>query len=294
MKVDDLVREMSNSGVLGAGKLGRAVDIFEEMIRNKDCKVFMGVAGAMVPGGMKEIFMDMINNKIIDVLVITGANLTHDLIEALGFNHFQGDSNVDDAELNKKGFDRIYNIYMPNDAYKKLEDFIDSIFDELSKTKTVKEFLWTIGKHSPKDSILNACYKNKIPVFCPAISNSGIGLMIWGNLMKNKTINVNAFEDLKEILDIAWTCKKAGVFYIGGGEPKNYIQQAMQFTKGASYGIQITMDRPEPGGSSGAPLREGVSWGKIQSKGKYIDVICDATIALPIILSAVKDRINFK
>jgi len=127
-------------------------------------------------------------------------------------------------------------------------------------------------------------------VFCPAIADSGIGLMIWNNIAKGKKTDINAFEDMKEILDIAWTCKKAGVIYIGGGVPKNYIQQAMQFSKGANYGVQITMDRPEPGGSSGAELKEGISWGKMDSKGRFVDVICDATIALPIIYSFLKQK----
>lgn len=111
--------------------------------------------------------------------------------------------------------------------------------------------------------------------------------MIWGNLAKGKSCNVKAFDDLKEILDIAWTCKKSGVIYLGGGVPKNYIQQAMQFSKGASYGVQITMDRPEPGGSSGAELREGISWGKLKNKAAFVNVICDITIALPIIYSSI-------
>jgi deoxyhypusine synthase len=152
--------------------------------------------------------------------------------------------------------------------------------------------LWKLGSLlDKKDSILRVCYEKKIPIFCPAISDSGIGLMIWGNLAKGKTTNVNAFEDLKEILDIAWTCKKSGIIYVGGGVPKNYIQQAMQFTKGASYGVQIKVDRAEYGGSSGADLKEGISWGKMNDKAKFVDLICDATIALPIIVSSLKDRI---
>ena len=94
------------------------------------------------------------------------------------------------------------------------------------------------------------------------------------------------------MMKLSWTAKKTGVIYLGGGVPKNYIQQAMQFSKGATYGIQITMDRPEPGGSSGAELREGISWGKMQEQGQFVDVICDTTIALPLIWAAVKDKVS--
>ncbi len=292
MKVNELVKEMASSNVFGAGRLAKSVDIAERMIKDKQCKVFFGLAGAMVPGGMKNIIVDMLEKRWIDVFATTGANLTHDLIEALGMHHYQGSHNVDDKKLHKIGIDRIYDSFMPNKAYEKLENFFNKNFDKLSKEKDIKSFLWKLGSLTPKNSILNTCYRNKIPIFCPAIADSGIGLMIWGHLARNKNIDVKAFDDLKEILDIAWTAKKTAVFYIGGGVPKNYIQQAMQFSKGASYGIQITMDRPEPGGSSGANLKEGISWGKLNHKANSVDLICDATIALPIIHAALKDRIN--
>ena len=290
--INGLIKEMENSGVLGAGALARAVKIFESMHKDKDCTVFMGIAGPMIPGGMRNIILDMLKEKWIDVLVITGANLTHDMIEALGHNHFQGNSNVDDAELNKKGLYRIYDLYMPNKAYENLEDFFNENYDKIKDIISIKELLWKIGSLMKSDNILKVCYENKIPVFCPALSDSGIGLILWGILAQNKKLEARAFEDLREIMDIAWTSKKAGVIYIGGGVPKNYIQQSMQIAPHkAEYGIQITMDRPEPGGSSGAELKEGISWGKMNPRAEFVNVICDATIALPIIYGAVKERI---
>jgi len=291
MKVNDLVKEMSNSGVMQAGKLALAVDILEEMIKDKECKLFLGVAGALVPGGMKQILIDMLNEKWVDVLVITGANLTHDLGESLGYKHYQGSELMDDKDLRDKGYDRIYNSLMPNKIYIGLEKFIKENFQDLSKCETIKDFLWTLGKLAPENTILHTCYKNKIPVFCPAISDSGIGLMIWGQISQGKKINVNAFEDLKEILDIAWTSKKAGVFYLGGGVPKNYIQQAMQLAPNkAIYGVQITTDTEHSGGSSGAPLKEGISWDKMNEKAKFVDLKLDVTVALPLITASLKDR----
>jgi len=288
---NELVREMENSGVMGAGAIAKAANIFEKMINNKECKIFLGMAGAMVPGGMKNILIDIINNKLINVFVTTGANLTHDLIEGLGHKHYQGRHNVDDYKLNKKGIYRMFDSFMMNNVYEDLEDFFEKHFEELKKCKSIVEFLRILGKLSPEGTILNSCYKNNIPIFCPSLADSGIGLMIWGRIAQGKETNVNAFEDLKDIIDIAWTSKKNGVIYLGGGVPKNYIQQALQVSPNkASYGIQITMDRPEPGGSSGASLKEGISWGKMDKDADFVDVICDVTIALPIIYSAVKDR----
>lgn len=286
MSVKELVSEMSNMG-FGARKISKASEIMKKMFSDKECIVFLGIAGAMVPAGMKKIIIDMIKKRKIKVLVTTGANLTHDLIEALGEKHYQCDS-WDDEELNKKGYDRIYNVLMKNKVYEKLEDYFEENWNVFSECKTIAELLKKIGStvSDSSESILGECYKNKIPIFCPSLADSGIGLMIWGRKASGKKINVDAFEDMKEIIDLAWTSKKNAVIYIGGGVPKNFIQQSLQFSKGADYGIQITTDRPESGGSSGAPLNEGISWGKLKPKAEFVDVFCDATIALPIIYSS--------
>lgn len=294
MKASELVSEMGKSGVMGAGRIAKAAEIYSKMLEDKECTIYFGQAGAMVPGGMKEIIIDMIRNHYIDVFVTTGATLTHDLVEALGYRHYQGSDKADDAKLREEKYDRMFDSYMPDEVYEGMEDFIEKNFDTLAEKETIKDFIWELGRLLPKgrnDSILRAAYEEKIPIFCPAISDSGIGLMIWGRLAKGKKIKTNAFEDLKEILDVAWTSKKSGVFYVGGGVPKNFIQQAMQLApEAASYGIQITMDRPEPGGSSGAELKEGMSWGKLNPNAQFTDVICDTTIALPLIYASVKDK----
>jgi len=295
MTVDALVHAMRESGVMGAGRLGRAADVLEQMIRDKECTKFFGLAGPMVPGGNKKIIIDFLERGWTDVFVTTGATLTHDLFEALGYSHLQGTAYVSDEELNKKGIDRVYESYLPNEAYQGLEKFIDKNFAELAEQKTIKDFLWKLGEKTPseKPSILRTCWNKKIPVFCPALADSGIGLMVWGQLGQGKKCETRAFDDLKEIMQIAWSAKRAGVLYVGGGVPKNYVQQAMQLApKAAEYGVQITTDRPEPGGSSGAELREGISWGKLAPCAKFVDVICDATIALPILSAALKERLK--
>tara|TARA_Y100000310_G_scaffold293467_1_gene323057 strand:+ start:4985 stop:5890 length:906 start_codon:yes stop_codon:yes gene_type:complete len=287
MKVSELVSKMKNAG-FGARKIGIASEIAKNMFLEKDCKVFMGIAGAMVPAGMKEIIIDLVNKKNVDIIVTTGANLTHDLVEALGGQHYHCDI-WDDEEFNKKGFYRMYNVLMKNKVYLKLENFFEENWNEFKNIKNIKNFIEKIGELLPENSnsILKTCYKNKISIYCPALADSGIGLMIWGKIEKGKEISIDAFGDMKEIIDEAWTSKKRGVIYIGGGTPKNFIQQSLQFSDGADYGIQITTDSPSGGGSSGAPLVEGKSWGKLKSDAKFVDINCDATIALPLILGAI-------
>ncbi len=290
MKISELVDEMQDSG-FGAGKINHASVIMSKMFSDSKCKTFLGLAGAMVPAGMKFVVLDLLDN--INVLVVTGATLTHDLIEALGDEHYLIEEPFDDKSLNRKGLDRIYNVVMKNKVYEKLENFFNLNWEKFKDCKTIKELIWKIGELCPGTSencILKKCYEKRIPLFCPALADSGIGLMIWGERAAGKEIFIDAFEDMKEIIDIAWTSSKSGIIYIGGGVPKNFIQQALQFSKGADYGIQITTDSPEPGGSSGAPLKEGISWGKLKKNADFVDVRCDATIALPLILGAVRDK----
>ncbi len=293
MTVNELVIGMHKAGVMGAGRIGRAADVYEMMLKDKDCVKFVGLAGAMVPGGMKQILIDMINDGWVDVLVTTGANLTHDLGEALGYRHYHSPETVSDAELHKQRLDRMFDSYMPDEIYEGLEDFFTKILPSIPKERMgISRFLREIGSHVPakQPSILRACYEKNIPIYCPALADSGIGLQVW-NYIQRHNLDVLAFEDLKEMLDTAWTAKKAGLLYLGGGVPKNYIQQALQLSKGATYAIQITMDRPEPGGSSGADLVEGMSWGKLKEDAHFVNLICDTTIALPLLRAAVMDRV---
>jgi len=285
MKVLDLVHQMSNAG-FGARKIGIANQIANQMFSHEGCNVFLGLAGAMVPAGMKSIIIDLIKSDKVDVLVTTGANLTHDLIEALKHSHYHCDS-WDDEDFNKKGYDRMYNVLMKNKVYEDLEAFFEKNWEKLTAAKNIKTLLELVGSLLPNDSgsILRTCYDKKVPVYCPALADSGIGLIIWGRLMSGKNIQIDAFDDMKDLIDFAWTSKVKGVIYVGGGTPKNFIQQSLQFSSGANYGIQITTDSVESGGSSGAPLEEGKSWGKLKSNAKHVDVRCDATIALPLIFS---------
>lgn len=286
--VNELTNELHSVGFQGK-KLAQAVDIVEEMVRDSETKVYLGIAGALVPGGMKELLMDLIGK--VDVVVTTGANMTHDLVESLGHNHYHCDENVDDKEMKELGHDRMYNTYMKSDVYQDLEKFIINNWDKIKDCKTSRELMWKLGELAPGDCILKRCFEHKVPIFCPAFGDSGIGLMIWGKLANGGEIKVGMFDDLKEILDIAWESKKNGVLYLGGGVPKNYIQQALQLANDATYGIQISMDQASWGGSSGAPLKEGISWGKMKEDGKFVDLKCDVSIALPIIHSALLERV---
>ena len=287
----DLINSLKNAG-FNAKRLAVACEIYDEMINDEECVKFFGLAGALVPAGMQRVVCDFIKEGFIDVLVTTGANITHDLAEALGYHHLQGENinknDFNDSQLHKAELNRIYDVYMPNRVYEGIEDFVSKL--EISDSQmSVSSFLNFLGKQLPTDSqsILKICEQYQIPIYCPAFTDSGLALQLG---FHNQKINLNHFKDMLEMVNLAWDAKKAGICIVGGGVPKNFIMQSLQFSpNSAKYAIQITMDRPEQGGLSGATLEEAISWGKVNEKAKYSTIISDATIALPLILWFLKE-----
>jgi len=291
--IEQFISSLKETG-FNAKRLALACEIYKDMIEDKDCTKFFGLAGALVPVGMQGIIYDFIKEGFINVLITTGANLTHDVAETLGYHHLQGEVNINDlndVELHKEEMNRIYDVFMPNKVYEGIEDFVSKL-EIPDYTMSVSSFLKFLGEKLPKNanSILKICTEKNVPIFCPAFTDSGLALQLGFHHQK---INLNHFKDMLKMVDLAWDAKKAGICIVGGGVPKNFIMQSLQFCPtSASYAIQITMDRPEPGGLSGATLREAISWGKVNEQARYSTVISDATIALPIILWYLKNQKN--
>lgn len=288
MTVKSLIQAMGQAGAYNGGALSRAVQITGTMYKDADVTRFFGLAGAMVPAGMGGIVSDLMKSGHIDVLVSTGANLTHDVIEAIGCHHFRGTEKCNDVELRHDEINRIYDVYLPNESFIKFEEFMQDVLSKIpdGTVLSISELLSHIGSHLPS-GILATAARNKIPVFCPAVQDSMIGLQFWLYRQTHKVI-IDAFGDMNKIMDICFAAKKAGAFLIGGGVPKNYILQSMLMTpKGFTYAVQLTGDRPDLGGLSGATLDEARSWGKVDEDAKTVTVYGDATITFPLIISAV-------
>ena len=326
MSVDNLVRAFRGCA-FGAGRLAIAADIYEEMQTEETTK-FIGIAGALVPAGMRNVIAEMVREREVDVVVTTGANLVHDIIEALGDHHYKIDveegsglaasaetnaemvsetetetpTPIDDIWLREQGLERIYDVIVHDEAFARLEAFLRTVFDTLDCENhdggcsySIRELTKTIGENiSDRDSILRAAVDSDVPVFCPAIADSMIGLHAW-IYKQTCSLKVDAFSDMKELIDIFCDAKRTGAIILGGGVPKNFIFQtaliAPREQEGFDYAIQITTDTPENGGLSGATLEEAKSWGKVGAKAKAVTVYCDATIALPVIVAAVRERI---
>jgi len=293
MTVNELVMAMGKAGAYNGGSLARAADIWEQMLLDKETTKFFGLAGAMVPAGMGGIVSDLIKAGHIDILVSTGANLTHDIIEAIGCRHFHGTAFCDDVELRHDEINRIYDVYLPNEAFEHFEEFMQGVFGELEpgSTISISGLLEHIGKHATS-GILHTAARNKVPVYNPAVQDSMIGLQYW-LFSQTNTVTVDAFADMPALMDRCFTAKKAGAMLVGGGVPKNFILQSMLMTpNGFSYAIQLTGDRPDLGGLSGATLDEARSWGKITEDAQAVTVYGDATITLPVLAAAVTERLH--
>ncbi len=299
--ITDLIAEFHSSGVFGPGRIAKAVDIYTEMIKQKST-VFLGIAGALVPGGMRKILTDMITEGMVDVIVSTGANITHDLIEAFGGKHVRHVPYESDQELRDKSIDRIYDVFVADESFMKLEDNLQPIFKEIwennkDETNTLVistcKLMELLGeKLDDENSFVKAAYDNKVPIYVPALSDSVLGLQLWLFSQLNRTL-IDDMDDLGSIQRLAWDSEKAGAFFLGGGVPKNYIfQSRLMSPKTFDYAIQITMDRVETGGLSGASLEEAISWGKVNSESKMINVVSDITIALPLIFQATLNNLK--
>lgn len=286
----ELLKSMSKIGFQGR-KLGEAFEIWLEMLKEERITILMGLAGAMVPAGMRKVIAWLIRNRFIDVLVSTGANLFHDIHEALGFKHYLGNEFVNDEELFRDGIDRIYDVFAVEKEFNEIDFMIAEIFNEFegvfSSREIIERIAEKIRKKAKDESILVSALEEGVPIFCPAIADSSIGI---GASLAGRRCVVDTIRDVEELTEIVAKSEKTGVIYIGGGVPKNFIQQTEIVArlkgyeaKGHDYAIQITTDSPHFGGLSGCTLEEGISWGKINYKSRRVQVFVDATIALPIL-----------
>jgi deoxyhypusine synthase len=302
LSVDQLIHQFGNAGAFGAGRLSEACDVYEQMVRDEECTVFLALAGAMVPAGMRSIIADLIREQLIDVVVSTGANMVHDAIEALGGHHYKGHWAVDDYMLYKYHIYRIYDVFVPEEDFTRLDYRLAQMFDEIAaenngKRLSSREFAWELGKRlKDKNSILRAAYETGTPLFLPAVRDSEFGFIHWLHASRENCQNellLDAFKDVPEIVEICKQSPRNGMVVIGGGVPRNTVQSAALASKrGMDYAIIITMDRPETGGLSGSTLTETISWGKVKSKADKVMVFGDAMVFFPLIVASVVERLG--
>ena len=306
MTVNQLMEQFKGSGSFGAGRLAAASDIYEKMIRDQNCTIFLALAGAVIPAGMREIVSDLIRNELVDVLVTTGASMVHDAIEALGGRHYMGNWVIDDKELYKYHLFRIYDIFVPEEDYVRLDYVLSEMYADIADERdgeslSSNEFAWELGRRlEDPNSILRVAYEMDVPIFMPAVRDSEFGYihMLHSSQKKVKNIlQLDAFKDVRSLCGICCKSQRNGMLVIGGGVPRNAVQSAATSAKkGMDYAVVMTMDRPETGGLSGSTLKESVSWGKVKGEADRIMIIGDALVSFPMIVASVIERLdqNFK
>lgn len=294
MSVLELIEEMGKSGVLGAGRLYRATQLLSQVIKDEDTLVFLSIAGPMVPGGLKKIIRDMIAQGDVDLIITSGANITHDLLEAFGGRHYRNIT-VNDEKLCEMGMGRIGDIYTKSEDFEVFEQNINQILSNISQNKTrftIQELLYQVGKEiQDENSILKTAADKGIPIYAPGIIDSMLGLQMWMYTQENELI-LDAVGDMHELSDIVYSAKKVAAVMLGGGLPKHYALASNLLKGGVDAGIQVTMDRSEGGSLGGAPLEEAKSWAKAKCGSNLVTVIGDATIIFPLMVAGAWEIIN--
>jgi deoxyhypusine synthase len=283
-----------------ARNLHRAADIYDRMLKDKECSVILTLAGSLFSAGLKNIVVDMIRNNMVDAIVSTGAVIVdQDFFEALGFKHYQGTPFVNDNELRELMIDRIYDTYIDEEDLRVCDMTIGEIANSLDpRPYSSREFIremgsWLVENNKGEDSVVRTAYEMGVPIFVPAFSDcsAGFGLIHhqWHN--KEKHLSIDSAKDFLELTKIKIEAKQTGIFMVGGGVPKNFTQDVVVACDVLEieadmhkYAIQITVADERDGGLSGSTLQEASSWGKVETTYEQM-VFSEATIAMPLIAS---------
>ncbi|MFO7795158.1 MAG: deoxyhypusine synthase family protein [Promethearchaeati archaeon] len=303
--IEDLLIKLQSCGFQGRN-LGRALEILYKMVSNEGILTVLTLSGAMVPAGMGEIICTLMEYNLIDVLVSTGANIIHDLVDVFSdVGHFVGSSEVDDEDLFENRINRIYDVFLPEENYKKAEDgifeLIQSLFLNKEITTTPSELFYKLGKEIKKRSIISVAAEHDIPIFIPAFSDSEFALnLIKYSVREGYHFQFDILKDVLKFADIIRNSKEYGTIIIGGGVPRNWAQQIFPLldqldkieTMGYNYSVRIHTAAEYDGGLSGCTISESKSWGKYSLDSRYVSVWCDATIALPILITGLLERLK--
>lgn len=293
-----------------ARNLATAADIYSRMLQDKDCRVFLTLAGSLFSAGLKNVVVDMIENNMVDVIVSTGAIIVdQDFLEALGYKHYIGTPFVNDAELRELMIDRIYDTYIDEEELRVCDMTVAEIADGLEpRPYSSREFIYEMGKYLDKrglktdKSVIHAAYQKGVPIFVPAFSDcsAGFGLIQHQWHHKESYVSIDSARDFLELTQIKLDCAESGILMIGGGVPKNFTQDVVVATEVLEqdrpmhkYAIQLTVADERDGALSGSTLKEASSWGKVDTTYEQM-VFGEATVTMPLLISDAYHRGGWK
>lgn len=299
MTTDHLVKALSDSGGFTAKKVADGVDILEQMVTEKECVRFLSFPACIISTGTRGVIKELLRRKLFDVVITTAGTLDHDLARVWK-EYYHGSFMADDAQLHQQGINRLGNIFIPLECYGTiLEKKLQPLFNELYAVRhkwSTRDLIWETGKRLEKekkgtDSILYWAWKNKIPVFVPGITDGAFGSQLWMYYQEHRDLTIDLFKDEQDLSDIVFDAKRTGALIIGGGISKHHVIWWNQFCNGLSHAVYITTAVEHDGSLSGAQTREAISWGKIAEKADNITIEGDATVLLPLMISALLERL---
>jgi len=279
--------------------LARACKIYDAMLKDRDCTIILCLAGSLVSAGLKKIIIDLIKHNMTDIIVSTGAIVVdQDFFEGLGFNHYRGFVNADDNKLRELMIDRIYDTFIDEEDLRICDMTTKKIADSMKPgAYSSREFIYEMGKYlgkngkNPESFVLEA-YKNEVPIFCPAFSDSSAGFgLVFHQTEKKEHVSIDSVKDFKELTELKVKSKETGLLMIGGGVPKNFVQDTVVAadiigvdTPMHKYAVQLTVADERDGALSGSTLKEANSWGKVDSGFEQM-VYAEATLTFPLLAS---------
>ena len=296
MTVNDLMKQMSMAGGFTAQKLADSVDVIENMMKDKDCLKILSFPACIMATGTRGVIVDMVRNGCVDLIITTCGTLDHDLSRTWAA-YYKGDFMMDDEMLRDKWeTSRLGNVLGPDKCYGVvLEDNLAPMFDEIfaeTKSLATYEIIDAVGARlQNEDSLLYQCHKNKVPIVVPGITDGSFGCQLWMYYQFHRDLRIDLFKDEQMLSEMTDQAAATGGILIGGGISKHHVIWWNQFRGGLDYCVYLTTAQEFDGSLSGAQIREAVSWGKVKADAKKMTVEGDATISLPIIWAAVKDRL---
>ncbi len=294
--VNELIRMMGESGGFTAQKLADSVDIIERMVKQKDCLRTLSFPACIMSTGTRGVIVDMVKNGLIDLIITTCGTLDHDLSRTWA-EYYKGSFDMDDEMLREKyETSRLGNILVPDKCYGEvLEDNLLPMFDEIFEGKdsmSTHEIIDAVGARlDNEDSLLYQCHKHNVPVVVPGITDGSFGCQLWMYYQFHRKFRIDLFADEQMLSEMTDHAKYTGGILIGGGISKHHVIWWNQFRGGLDYCVYMTTAQEFDGSLSGAQIREAVSWGKVKPDAKKITVEGDATISLPVIYAALKERL---
>ena len=297
--VAGILEKMEGAG-FGARQLAEAHRIWLDMLGD-NTTIMVAASGALIPAGMRRLLAYVIKNRFVDVLVLSGSLLFHDLHETLGRQHFQAHPNMTDAELESAQISRMWDVLASEEEYREATEWVGGFSNQLDQTRSysTREFLHLMGRElaeiATEDGVLTSAYKARVPIFCPTIADSAITIGIAASRFEKKNnFHFDLGQDVLDMTQIVARARVTGVINIGGGTSRSFIQQMEMATsivktpvRGHKYAVQIATDAPHPGGRTSPNMSdESLIFGKLARGASSAYVNCDATIALPILITA--------